>query len=127
MKQSVVAIFFFILSTAVYGQDTTNEVQLAFEAGSAKELMKYFNDRTEVKFDGEGSSHLISEAEPVFREFFNENPPTTFEYIHKGQSPKGLKYNIAQYTSGENTYRILMLLKQNGDQYLIDNISLNQE
>jgi len=116
--------FFFIVLKA---QTTTENVQQAFNAGSAKELVRYFNKITEVKINNKGANYSLAQAEPILRDFFKQSPPSGFEYIHKGKSPQGLKYNIAQYSTNSKSYRVVMLLKKRGDSYLVDTINLNQE
>ena len=108
-------------------QTDSENIQLAFSAGSAKELVRYFNKSAEIKINNKGDTYSLVKAEPLLRDFFKLNPPSGFEYIHKGESPQGLKYNIAEYKSGDKTFRIVMLLKKIGDQYLIDTINLNEE
>ncbi|WP_109832792.1 DUF4783 domain-containing protein [Reichenbachiella versicolor] len=127
MRKIILFSFFSFFGFCSFSQGTTDNVQLAFHSGSAKELVKYFNKITEVKINNVGSDYSITQAEPVFRDFFKQNPPTTFEYIHKGQSPQGLKYNIAQYVSNNKSYRVVMLLKKNGQNYYVDTINLSEE
>ena len=122
-----ISILFFVSSTHLFSQDTTENIRLAFNAGSTKELIRYFSKVTELKIDNEGKNYTISQAEPIIRDFFKENPPSTFEYIHKGESPQGLKYNIGQYKSSTKTYRIVVFLKKENDQYLIDTINFNRQ
>ncbi len=118
---------FLIFSVPAFAQDTTENIRLAFNAGSTKELIRYFNKTTEIKIDDQGSNYTIAQAEPVIRDFFKQNPPRTFEYIHKGESPQGLKYNIGQYKTDAASYRIVVFLKKVDDQYLIDTINFNKQ
>ena len=128
MKFKQLLIYFFVLTiSGLKAQDTTENISLALNAGNTKELLKYFSKSTEVKIDNEGRDYTIAQAEPIIRDFFRENPPSTFEYIHKGESPQGLKYNIGQYKSNSKTFRIVLFLKKSNDQYLIDTISFNRQ
>lgn len=108
-------------------QDEIENVQLALNSGSAKELVRYFNKTSEVKIAGTGGSMTISQAESVLRDFFQQNPPGSFLYIHKGQSPKGLKYNIGQYTSESGIFRIVILMKELDGSYVVDTITIDEE
>jgi len=131
MIRNIKSLFVFFLCLSVthfaYGQETTENVQLAFNAGSAKELVRYFNKVTELKVNNQGDNYSILQAEPIMREFFKVNPPTTFEYIHKGSSPQGLKYCIGKYTSGTKTFRVVVLLKKVNNVYVIDTLTVNEE
>lgn len=129
MKARIISIFSILLlsSQFLFGQITTENVALAFNAGSAKELVRYFNKVTELKINNQGGNMSIVNAEPLLREFFKVNPPNTFEYIHKGSSPQGLKYNIGQYKSGSNSFRVVVLLKKVDDTYVVDTLNINEE
>lgn len=128
MKSSILLLVsVFVLSYASFGQTTTESVASAFNAGSAKELIKYFNNITEVKINDVGANYSKLQAEPILRDFFKQNPPTGFSYIHKGQSPEGLKYNIGLYNSKSGSFRIVLLLKEIKGVYLIDTINFNED
>ncbi|SHJ92295.1 protein of unknown function [Reichenbachiella agariperforans] len=122
---SVFVILFFTLSS--HAQTTTDYVDQAFNAGSAKELIKYFNHVTEVKINDVGANYSRAQAEPMLRDFFKQNPPTSFEYIHKGTSPEGLKYNIGIYTTRAKSYRVVLLLKKVNGEYVVDTVNFNED
>lgn len=124
----VAFVFLFAVSALnLAAQDTTELVKQAFNAGSAKELIRYFNKITEIKINNQSNNYSLVQAEPVIRQFFQLNPPTTFDYVHKGQSPQGLKYNIGQYRSGEQSYRVVLLLKVVDGVYVIDTLNITEE
>jgi len=108
-------------------QDTTDNISDALNAGSAKELIKYFSDVTELKINDQGANYSKIQAEAVLKEFFQKNTPEQFSYIHKGSSPDGLKYNIGQFTTKTIKYRVVILLKNVKDTYLIDTINFNKD
>lgn len=116
-----------VMSYTSVAQSTTESVARAFNAGSAKELIKYFNNITEVKINDVGANYSKLQAEPILRDFFRQNPPAGFSYIHKGQSPEGLKYNIGLYKSKNANYRIVLLLKEVKGIYIIDTINFNED
>lgn len=119
--------FTFLIALASYGQSTTDNVKLAMNAGSAKELIKYFNEVTELKIDDAGANYSKIQAESVLREFFQQNQVENFDYIHKGSSPEGLKYNIGMYNAKSGTYRVVILLKEVKGEYVVDTMNFNRE
>ncbi|MCV9387820.1 DUF4783 domain-containing protein [Reichenbachiella ulvae] len=127
MKQLFAILSIFFIAQVAMGQETTENVEQAFNAGSAKELIKYFNQVTEVKINDVGANYSKAQAEPLLRDFFKQNPPASFEYIHRGTSPEGLKYNIALYSSRSKTYRVVLLLKKVNDQYVVDTINFSED
>ncbi|WP_221406528.1 DUF4783 domain-containing protein [Reichenbachiella sp. 5M10] len=126
-KHFIAVLTLVFLSHMGQAQSTTDYVEQAFNAGSAKELIKYFNQVTEVKINDVGANYSKAQAEPMLRDFFKQNPPTSFEYIHKGKSPEGLKYNIGLYTSRSKNYRVVLLLKVVNDEYVVDTINFNED
>ena len=126
MKRLILLILT-ISSLQVFGQTTADNVEQALNAGSAKELVRYFKKSTEVKINDEGGNYTIAKAEPILREFFKENPPKTFDYIHKGQAKGGLKYNIGLYDSSNGSFRIVIILKEISKSYYVDSININKK
>lgn len=127
MKKSLLVVVALLLGVASYGQTTTENVKLALNAGSAKELIKYFNDVTELKIDDAGANYSRIQAESVLKEFFQQNQVENFDYIHKGASPEGLKYNIGMYNAKSGAFRVVVLLKEVKGEYVVDTMNFNKE
>lgn len=127
MKKSFFLVILILVAVSGYGQSTTDQVKLALNAGSAKELIKYFNEVTELKIDDSGANYSKIQAESVLREFFQQNQVENFDYIHKGSSPEGLKYNIGMYNAQSGSYRVVILLKEIKGQYVVDTMNFNKE
>lgn len=113
--------------TLVSAQSTTDNVGIALRTGSSAELINYFNTVTEVKIDDEGANYSKIQAESVLKDFFAKYIPEDFEYIHKGSSPEGLKYNIGRYKYKAGSFRVVMLLKKVKDDYVVDTINFSKE
>ena len=107
--------------------DIINEVKESIKAGSSKELAKYLNTSVDVTMNGEMGNYSKTQAEFILRDFFKENPPSSFTIVHQGASKGGLPYAIGQYLSGNNTYRVWMRIKNEGNKYLIHEISFIKE
>lgn len=121
-------ILFCLSATVAIGQNQTiEEVKNAIKAGSSKELSKHFNSTVDVTIDDEIQSFSKVQAEYVFKDFFRDNPPSSFTIVHQGSSKGGLPYAIGQYLCNGNTYRVWMRIKNSGDSYLIHEISFIKE
>jgi hypothetical protein len=127
-------LFFFLYFGAAHPTMAQTEEEVidaaknAIEAGSSRELTKYFYTRVELGVNENKASYGKSQAEFVVREFFAKNPPKSFEYIHKGASKEGLRYLIGKYTSKEgNTYRAYILIKEYEGSYFIDTLDFSKE
>jgi hypothetical protein len=120
-------IILFTCSSVCLGQTTTDNVAVALKTGSSRELIKYFNDVTELKVEDKDANYSKVQAESIVKDFFTKYPAKNFSYIHKGSSPEGLKYNIGRYSSDQGSFRVVMLLKEIEGKYVIDTISFNKE
>ncbi|XOV92440.1 MAG: DUF4783 domain-containing protein [Bacteroidota bacterium] len=107
--------------------ETLNNISAAMKAGSSKELIKYCNDNLEIKINGKSTNYSKSQAEVVIKDFFMNNPPKNFRYIHHGSSPEGLRYTIGTYTIANGSYRVVMLIKKVGSNFRIDTINFSRE
>lgn len=125
-------LFAFIFSISISSEsnaqsEVINNMRTALKSGSSKELVKAFNTIVELNFEGEKSNYSRSQAELVLKEFFKKYPPTDFQFIHKGASKQGLTYVIGKYTFENGSFRIWILIKKFGDNYLVDSIDFSKE
>jgi hypothetical protein len=117
-----------VLSAAIFqSSDISKDIETAMKAGSAKELVKFFNETVEVKIDGSSSNYSKNQSEMVLRQFFQKHPVRGFSYIHQGSSPEGLKYVIGKYQFDGGSYRTLMFLKKTSGGYRIDMLNFTRE
>ncbi|UII27859.1 DUF4783 domain-containing protein [Fulvivirga maritima] len=107
--------------------DIINDVKEAIKTGSSKETAKFFNQNVDVTLDGEMQSYSKTQAEFVMKDFFKNNPPTSFTIVHQGASKGGLPYAIGQYISNKQTYRVWVRIKNSDGKYLIHEISFIKE
>jgi len=124
MKTLILTI---LISFFSFQENTTANIGQALKAGSSKELIKYCNNNIEIKIDGKGANYSLNQAEEVLKNFFLKNPARNFTYIHQGQSPEGLKYNIGSYKMDNGSYRVVMVIKQISSELKIDTITFSKE
>lgn len=131
IKHTIITFFVFtliFLSQSAFSQSIViNNVRAALKTGSAKELVKNFNNSVELNFDGEKSNYSKTQAEFVLKDFFKKYPPSDFEYIHQGASQQGLTYVIGKYSFDGGSYRVLMYIKKIEEAYLVDLIDFSRE
>jgi len=104
-----------------------NEVKEAIKTGSSKEIAQYLHPQVDLTINGEMKNYSKTQAEFVLREFFRDNPPSSFTIVHQGASKGGLPYAIGQYLSNGATYRVWMRIKNLDSQYLVHEISFIKE
>lgn len=119
--------FLYLTISTQAQSDVISNVRVAMKTGSSKELSKYFNEMVELNINGAKSSYSKTQAEFVLKDFFKNNPPVDFQYVHQGASKEGIKYAIGKYTFSDGSYRVLVLIKQIKGNYLVDLIDFSKE
>ena len=93
------------------------------KSGNAKELVKKFHTSVELNINGEEATYSKSQAEAVLKDYFDKNPPKSFELNHQGASKGGIPYAIGAYDSEGSTFRVFIRLRETGTEYLIFEMS----
>ena len=119
----------FLLGTgAAYAQsDNLGAVRAALRNGSSRELSQYLAPTVEVGFDGDKQGYNAAQAEIVVKNFFAKNAPSSFEFIHQGESKEGIQYAIGRYTGRNGVYRVFVKLKPSRGAPLIDTLDFTKE
>ena len=115
-------------SAAAYAQaDNLASVRSALRTGSSRELSQYLAATVEVGFDGDKQGYNAAQAEIVIKDFFAKNAPSSFEFIHQGESKEGIQYAIGRYTGRKGTYRVFVKLKPSRGAPMIDTLDFTKE
>jgi len=119
---------FLLVTGAAHAQsDILGAVRSALRNGSSRELSQYFAPTIEISFDGEKNIYNSTQAEIVMKDFFSKNAPSTFEFIHQGQSGEGIQYAIGRYTGRGGPYRVYIKMKPSRGAPLIDTLAFTKE
>jgi len=123
----LIALWFSSISVKAQDQDVVDNISIALNTGSAKELTNFFNDVVELKIDGEKENYSKKQAEVIMKNFFSKYPPVGFNKIHNGSSPEGLMYVLGKYSHKGGSHRVYMLIKELNGSYKIDTFDLTKE
>jgi hypothetical protein len=127
-KKWVFIFVFALITNLVLAQaDIFAPMKEALKAGSAKELVKHFNQSVDINLEGEVNTYSKAQAEFVLRDFFKKYPSSDFTIEHTGASKNGLQYAIGNYKSNKDQFNVLIRVKQSGTVYLIHEISFVKE
>ena len=107
--------------------ETIGQVKLVLEVGNASELSKFLNDKVDLNIDGKEGTYSHSQAEGVLKNYFKENPPTSFQINHEGSSENGLIYAIGEYSTTSSSFRVWIRLKEVNSQFKIHEMSFVKE
>ena len=126
MSSMVLALLLF--SQYSYAQsDIINDVKQALKSGSAKEVAKFLNTSVDLQLDGKNENYSKAQAEFVLKNFFKDNPPSSFIVVHQGASKGKLPYAIGQYVSNGNSFSVWIRIKNTDGQFRIHGMSFTPE
>lgn len=98
----------------------------AIKNGNASELVKYFNSTVDLTLEGEVNTYSKAQAEFVLRDFFKKHTPSDFTIVHSGASKAGLQFAIGKFKSGNDSYDVLMRVREVDKMYLIHEMSFTR-
>jgi hypothetical protein len=119
---------FLLGAIAAHAQsDNLSAVRSALRNGSSRELSQYFAATVEISFDGDKKLYNSTQAEIIIKDFFGKNAPSTFEFIHQGESQEHIQYAIGRYTGRSGSYRVYVKLKPSRGAPVIDTLDFTKE
>ncbi len=104
-------------------QDVSGNIEKAFSNGDAEALSEYFNQNVELVMEGPGKIYNKNQALIILKDFFSDNRPDRFQKLHEGNKDNSI-FMIGNMMSSGKTFRISVLLKKSGGEFLIHQIRI---
>ncbi len=104
-----------------------NPMKDAIKAGDGAALTKTFAPAVDINLEGNINTYSKAQSEFVLKDFFKKHPVADFSIVHTGSSKGGLQFAIGRYTSGGESYNVLIRVRQVGSDYLVHEISFVRE
>lgn len=106
-------LFFISIGASIHADAfVKDEINEAFKKGNAKHLSSYFNDMVDMSLDNMGATYSRYQAESILADFFDKNPPTSFDVNQESVTSESSRFVIATYTSAHGcSYRVYYVLK----------------
>ncbi len=121
---AVLCVMIVSASTHVQAQmEIFNPMKDAIKANDATALVKSFAQSLDLNLEGNISTYSRAQSEFVLKDFFKKHPVNDFSIVHTGSSKGGLQFAIGRYTSGSDSYNVLIRVRQVGEEYLVHEIS----
>ncbi len=116
------------LGFAPMSKDIGNDIAATIRAGNAKQLSNYFSNNIYLTVLGKEEMYSKAQAEQILQNFFQKNPPRSFNLKQHASNPSASQYGIGTYTNTLNVrFRIYFLLKKIGNQAFIQQFSIEPE
>ncbi len=104
-----------------------NPAKDAIKKGDAAALVKMFAASVDINLDGNINTYSKVQSEFILKDFFKRHPVADFTIVHTGSSKGGLQFAIGRYLSANESYNVLIRVRQVGEPYLVHEISFVKE
>jgi len=118
-------VFVFILTIIFAGQDPLDNLILSLEIKNGEEISKYFNSESEIIIDNKSHKGNRYQQSKILDEFYSDNNINNFNIIHQGDSENNIIYILAEYSSNNDLYKILLILKNKNNSYIIEKFKID--
>ncbi|MBC8046261.1 MAG: DUF4783 domain-containing protein [Fimbriimonadaceae bacterium] len=114
-----------IMATAPGGLEN---IAQSIRSGDAKQVAAYFDKMVEMKIGAKEATYSKAQAEQVLKDFFSKNKPLNFQFNHDGTSgANNAYYAIGTLKTDNAKYRVSVYMKKNGDTFIIQELSIENE
>ena len=120
-------LIIFGISFQVSAQDNIEEIAQAINEGNAKTLSAHFSKSVDIGLPEKDQEYRASQGEIVMEEFFELYPPDSFLVKQDGSTDAVSFFIIGTYTSSEKQFQVLVILKQEDEQYLIHKLKFEDD
>jgi len=107
-------------------QDLTEEISSNFSSGNAEKLAEYFQETVDIGLPDKDNDYSKVQGTLVMKDFFTSYPPDNYTVEQQGNTDKTTQYIIGTYTSANRVFQVLIILKLDGENFLIHKIKIEK-
>ena len=122
---STIKIIFLISAVIFPKQESLDNLILSLEIKNGEEITKYFDSKSEIIIDNKSHKGNRYQQSKILDEFYSNKNINNFNIIHKGDSENNIIYILAEYTSNNDLYKILLVLKNIDNNYTIEKFKID--
>lgn len=133
MKNFFRLLFFVLLTCATpimsmaQGNNPVGQINQAFRTGDVGGIVRYMDNVVSVTMNNNQATSSRTQAEMMLRDFFSKNEPKSFEAGHTGENNQtNSVFSIGHLNTSTGRYRVYILLKQQGQNYLLQEIRIEK-
>jgi len=119
-------VFVFILIIIFAGQDPLDNLILSLEIKNGEEITRYFDSKSEIIIDNKSYKGNRYQQSKILDEFYSDNSINKFNIIHQGDSENNIIYILAEYSSNNDLYKVLLILKNINNNYTIEKFKIDK-
>ncbi|MBO4582363.1 MAG: DUF4783 domain-containing protein [Bacteroidales bacterium] len=113
-------------STPVNNGNVISTINGYIAKGDANALSSYFSNTTEMNILGEVGFYSKNQAVSVLTDFFKAHSPKSYTIHESGSTTENSQYSIGVYVSGQASYKIYYVVKNEGATYKINKFIIEQ-
>ena len=122
---STIKIIILISAIIFPKQESLDNLILSLEIKNGEEITKYFDSKSEIIIDNKSHKGNRYQQSKILDEFYIDNNINKFNIIHQGDSENNIIYILAEYTSNNDLYKILLVLKNIDNNYTIEKFKID--
>lgn len=116
-----------VLVSVAQNPVAVGQINNAFRMGDVSGIARYLDNVVDVTMNKSQNTSSRAQVEMMLRDFFSKNEPKSFEAGHSGQNPQSNTFfSIGHLNTSNGRYRVYILLKQQGQQYLLQEIRIEK-
>ncbi len=121
----IVKTIFLISTIILTKQESLENLFLSLEIKNGEEISKYFDSKSEIIIDNKSHKGTRYQQSKVLNKFYNNSNINKFNIIHQGDSENNIIYILAEYSSNNDLYKILLILKNINNKYTIEKFKID--
>lgn len=126
MKNLLLSFVFLFVSLSVSAQNSTfNDLLNSLQSDRIGVITTVLTENVDLILPGNEKTVSESEATREINSFFKRYPKSDFEVLHYSNKENS-SFIISKYTSGDNQFRMYLLLKKLGDKVQISQIRIEK-
>tara|TARA_B100001113_G_scaffold353427_1_gene357728 strand:- start:1719 stop:2099 length:381 start_codon:yes stop_codon:yes gene_type:complete len=122
---SIIKIIFLIPSVIFAKQDPLENLIISLEIKNGEEITKYFDSNSEIIIDNKTYAGNRYQQSKILDNFYSDNNINKFNVIHQGDSENNIIYILAEYSSNSDLYKILLILRNKKNSYIIEKFKID--
>lgn len=109
---SILLSFFLFVVPVAASYSVQGSFDIALRQGNVTELFKYVGGNMSINMGTYPVTYSKAQAERVLKDFFDKNPPVSFEIKHVGSGSNKTKFEIGILETSNATYRVYISAKE---------------
>lgn len=103
--------------------DLFSPVGKYLQTGDCDRLSNWFADNLDLEVLGMSNNCSRNQARLILKDFFEDNPPTSFELLHKSNKDS-MRYAIGHLTAGGESYNVIIYIKSADGRNFIEHLAI---